>query len=65
LKPHKFPEWKGKLKDPMPSPKKVKKLEKIRAKGIDVSYPAAPWFTNNEEALEQEAAERQRRMDEA
>ena len=65
MKPHKFPEWKGELKHPMPPPKKLKKLEKIRAKGVDVEYPPAPWFTNNEEALEQEAAERQRRMDEA
>jgi hypothetical protein len=46
LKPHKFPEYKT-LKTPMPSPKKVKKLEKLKEKGMDVEYPNAPWFTEN------------------
>jgi|TARA_B110000285_G_scaffold234490_1_gene311650 hypothetical protein len=64
LKPHKFPEYVD-LKTPMPSPKRVKKLEKIRAKGIEVEYPPAPWFTDNQEALEHEEAERQRRINEA
>jgi hypothetical protein len=49
LKPHKFPEWKGDLKIPMPAPKVVKKLEKLREKGIDVTYPDAPWFSQNAE----------------
>lgn len=49
----------------MPPPKMVKKLEKIRAKGVEVEYPPAPWFTDHKEELEQEAIERQRRMDEA
>jgi len=50
LKPHKFGEYED-LKSPMPSPKKVKKLEKLKTKGIDVSYPDAPWFTYNKEQL--------------
>lgn len=49
----------------MPPPKAVKKLERIRTKGVEVSYPPAPWFTDHKEELEQEATERQRRMDEA
>jgi hypothetical protein len=49
LKPHKFPEWQGDLKIPMPSPKVVKKLEKLREKGLDVQYPTAPWFSENAE----------------
>ena len=49
LKPHKFPEWKEDLKIPMPAPKVVKKLEKLREKGIDVTYPNAPWFSQNAE----------------
>ena len=65
LKPHKFPEYQGQLKTPMPTPKRVKKLERIREKGIDVEYPSAPWITDNREALAAEATERQRRMDEA
>ena len=64
LKPHKFPEYVS-LKTPMPPPKKVKKLEKLRAKGLEVEYPDAPWFTDNKEALEQERLERERRMAEA
>jgi len=65
LKPHKFPEFKGTYKTPMPPPKMVKRLERIRAKGVEVEYPPAPWFTDNKEALDEEATERQRRMDEA
>ena len=42
----------------MPPPKMVKKLEKIRAKGVEVEYPPAPWFTDHKEELEQEAIER-------
>ena len=48
LKPHKFPSYKG-LKTPMPPPKRVKKLEKLKEKGLDVDYPRAPWFTDNKE----------------
>jgi hypothetical protein len=33
----------------MPSPKDVKKLEYLKFKGINVSYPSAPWFTDNQE----------------
>lgn len=65
LKPHKFPEWKGELKTPMPAPKVVKKLEKLREKGLDVEYPNAPWFTENIEAHKKESEERQRRIAEA
>ena len=49
----------------MPSPKKVKKLEKIREKGMDVEYPNAPWFTENREAIEKENLARIKRIAEA
>lgn len=42
----------------MPPPKRVKKLEMLRAKGIKVDYPTAPWFTNNVERHEKDAADR-------
>ena len=48
LKPHKFAEY-NEYKTPMPSPKRVKKLEKLKDKGIEVEYPDAPWFTYNKE----------------
>jgi hypothetical protein len=64
LKPHKFPEYKQ-LKPPMPSPKKVKKLEKLAAKGMEVEYANAPWFTENKEAIEQEKLNRIKRIAEA
>ena len=50
LKPHKFDEHKE-LKTPMPPNKQIKKLERLKAKGIEVSYPDAPWFTDNFEAI--------------
>ena len=50
LKPHKFHPDKQ-LKTPMPPPKKVKKLEAIRRKGLDVEYPRAPWYTDNVEKI--------------
>ena len=65
LKPHKFPEWKGELKTPMPAPKTVKKLEKLKEKGLEVVYPVAPWFTDNQEQLAREKSERERRIAEA
>ena len=49
----------------MPPPKAVKRLEKIRAKGAEVEYPSAPWFTDHKEQIEQESVERQRRINEA
>jgi len=50
LKPHKFhPD--ANLKTPMPPPKKVKKLEGLRRKGLSVEYPSAPWFTDNSDKL--------------
>jgi len=61
LKPHKFPEY-VELKTPMPPPKKVLKLEKLRAKGLDVDYPAAPWYTDNRQAIEKEKSDRVQRM---
>lgn len=64
LKPHKFPEYQT-LKTPMPSPKQVLKLEKIRDKGINVNYPDAPWLTYNRESIENEKLERIRRIAEA
>ena len=65
MKPHKFPEYQGPLKHPMPPPKKVKKLEKLKEKGLEVQYSPAPWFTDNVEALRKEVEERQRRIAEA
>ena len=53
IKPHKFPSYKD-LKVPMPPPKKVKKLEKLKEKGLNVTYPRAPWYTDNVEELKQE-----------
>jgi len=61
IKPHKFPEYKE-LKTPMPPPKRVKKLEKLKEKGLDVEYPRTPWFTDNKEQLLAEAEEKERRM---
>ena len=61
LKPHKFPEY-TELKTPMPSPKRVKKLERLRAKGLDVSYPDAPWFTYHREQLAAEAEATKQRI---
>ena len=50
LKPHKFDEHKE-LKTPMPPNKQIKKLERLRSKGLDVNYPDAPWYTDNQEAI--------------
>jgi len=52
------------LKTPMPPPKAIVKLEKLREKGLDVEYPRAPWYTDNEEQIKADKAERQRRIDE-
>ena len=65
LKPHKRQPWKKALKDPMPPPKMVKRLEHIRSKGIDVDYPCAPWFTDNREKMEIEAADRLTKLENA
>jgi hypothetical protein len=35
----------------MPPNKSVKKLERIRKKGVEVSYPSAPWYTDNVDAI--------------
>ena len=63
LKPHKFSDHKN-LKTPMPPQKRVLKLEKLRAKGLDVEYPRAPWYTDNKEQILAEEAERIRRVKE-
>ena len=64
IKPYNFKPDKE-LKIPMPTPKKVRKLEKLKQKGLDVSYPRAPWFTDNVESLKQEQIDREKRMAEA
>lgn len=61
LKPHKFHPDK-KLKSPMPPPKKVKKMEALRNKGLEVDYPAAPWYTDNVEKIKQEYEDRKERI---
>lgn len=63
LKPHKFDERKE-LKTPMPPNKQIKKLERLRNKGLEVIYPDAPWFTDNQEAIQQERADKKRRIKE-
>jgi hypothetical protein len=50
LKPHKFDDWKE-LKTPMPPNKQIKKMERLKSKGLEVSYPSAPWFTDNLEEI--------------
>ena len=64
LKPHMFDDRKE-LKVPMPPNKQIKKLERMKRKGLEVSYPSAPWFTDNKEAILAERAEKQRRIKEA
>ena len=49
----------------MPPPKKLKKLEKLKKKGLEVEYPRAPWFTDNVEALKEEKAKIRKRIAEA
>ena len=51
MKPHKFHPDKQ-LKTPMPPPKKVKKMEALKRKGLDVDYPSAPWYTDNVEKIQ-------------
>ncbi|CAI2374057.1 unnamed protein product [Moneuplotes crassus] len=55
LCPYKFKIPEAKI--PMPPPKKVLKLEKLRDKGIDVRYPKAPWYEQYQQKQEQELAE--------
>lgn len=64
VKPHKFPDYKE-LKVPMPPQKKVKKLENLKLKGLEVEYPRAPWYTDNVEQLLAEDKEKDRRLREA
>jgi hypothetical protein len=46
----------------MPPPKKVKKLEYLKTKGLDVEYPDAPWYTNNVEKIKRDAEEKSKRL---
>jgi len=64
LKPHKFEEYQN-YKTPMPSPKRLKKLEKLKEKGIEVEYPDAPWFSHNLEAIQKEREAAKKRISEA
>ena len=57
MKPHKFRSDKQ-LKTPMPPPKKVKKMEALKRKGLEVEYPRAPWYSDNVEKLTQEYVDR-------
>jgi large subunit ribosomal protein L15 len=41
-------------KIPMPHPKKVMKLEKLREKGLELKYPKAPWYEDYKVEKEQE-----------
>lgn len=46
----------------MPPPKKVKKMEKLREKGLEVQYPRAPWYTDNVEKILAEEKEKELRI---
>ena len=50
------------LKTPMPPPKKVKRMEALKRKGLSVEYPDAPWFTGNSEKMQKEWEDRQTRI---
>lgn len=56
-KPHKFDDYKE-LKTPMPPPKTVKKLEKLKEKGLEVEYPRVPWLHDHLDQIKQEEEER-------
>lgn len=43
MKPHKYLVSK-RVKDPMPPPKTVLKLNKLKEKGINVFYSHTPWY---------------------
>eukprot|EP00343_Euplotes_focardii_P008512 CAMPEP_0205822064 /NCGR_PEP_ID=MMETSP0206-20130828/10841_1 /ASSEMBLY_ACC=CAM_ASM_000279 /TAXON_ID=36767 /ORGANISM="Euplotes focardii, Strain TN1" /LENGTH=273 /DNA_ID=CAMNT_0053118017 /DNA_START=167 /DNA_END=988 /DNA_ORIENTATION=+ len=55
LHPHAFKIPQAKI--PMPKPKKVLKLEKLREKGMEVIYPKAPWFEEYKAEQELQLAE--------
>ena len=46
----------------MPPPKTLLKMEKLREKGMEVSYPRAPWYTDHKEELLAEETEREKRI---
>lgn len=46
----------------MPPAKKVKQMEALRLKGLDVDYPRAPWFTDNVEKIKKEDEARMERI---
>lgn len=49
----------------MPHNKALKKMEKLKEKGLEVSYPSVPYFTDNYDKIMNDRAEKKRRMDEA
>ena len=55
LHPEKFANPEAKI--PMPKPKKVLKLEKMKDKGIEVIYPKAPWYEEYKAKKEKELKE--------
>ena len=61
LKPWKFADNKE-LKAPMPPAKKIKKLERLERKGLEVSFPNAPWFHDNLETIKADREEKKRRI---
>ena len=61
LRPHKFFD-RNEPKTPMPHNKAIKKLERLKRKGLSVSYPSAPWLTDNYDEVMEERAEKKRRM---
>lgn len=46
----------------MPPPKTVLALEKLREKGLEVTYAPAPWYTDNVEKLAAEKEQREQRI---
>ena len=64
IKPYKFSTGKE-LKVPMLPPKDVRKLENMKMKGLTVSYPRAPWFSDHEDAHKKESLDRATRIKEA
>lgn len=65
LKPHKFPSYVKELKVPMPPQKIVKKLEKLKEKGLEVEYPRAPWYNDNVDKIIDEQKQKEKRISEA
>ncbi len=47
---------------PMPPPKKLLKMEKMREKGLEVEYPHTPWYNDNVESIGVEKEARDKRI---